>query len=240
MPTSITDQRMNNRSPKGIYKGTREEWLEDSAQIMGTWLNEFITIQDIKEHNKNRQAEHMTLRRFKLSDVAFRCGITSSRSDYRMTHTTAGQIVYDIGTGNGKSEIVISNRLNGSKTKIGSSYIAHVVLHEMVHQCTPYHGHKGQFKRLAQSVGMTGKMTATTNGEDLEKRMISEVINVLGKFPHKAVTSTVTRKGSRMLKVQCSKANCAIIMRASAKVCEMINGQPCPACFQGQLIAEGV
>ena len=208
---------MNNRSPKGIYKGTREEWLEDSAQIMGTWLNEFITIQDIKEHNKNRQAEHMTLRRFKLSDV-----------------------VYDIGTGNGKSEIVISNRLNGSKTKIGSSYIAHVVLHEMVHQCTPYHGHKGQFKRLAQSVGMTGKMTATTNGEDLEKRMISEVINVLGKFPHKAVTSTVTRKGSRMLKVQCAKANCGIIMRASAKVCEMINGQPCPACFQGQLIAEGV
>ena len=40
MPTRAI--HYDNFSPKGIYKGTREEWLEDSARIMADWINEFI------------------------------------------------------------------------------------------------------------------------------------------------------------------------------------------------------
>lgn len=240
MATTInTEQRIANRSPKGVYKGTREEWLEDAAQIMGTWLNEFITVKDIKEHNANRVYVAETLRRFKLSNCAFRCGITSSRKDYRMKHSTVGQIHYDWSTANGKNEIVISNRLNGAKTKVESSYVAQILLHEMIHACTPYHGHRGQFRRLATLIGMTGKMTATVAGEDLESRLISEVVNPLGKFPHKAVTNVVQRKGSRMLKVTCDE--CLIVLRASYSVCDMITKGNCPSCHNlrgGYLISD--
>ena len=235
--TINTEQRIANRSPKGVYKGTREEWLEDAAQIMGTWLNEHITVKDIKEHNANRVYEKHTLRRFKLSNCAFRCGITSARKDYRMTHTTVGQIHYDFSTDNGKNEIVISNRLNGSKTKAESSYVGHILLHEMIHSCTVHHGHKGQFKRLALLVGMTGKMTSTESGEDLDARIIKEVVNPLGKFPHKAVTNVTERKGSRMKKIVCTR--CDLIMRGSRTVVGKVEGANCPCCGVG-FLEEGV
>ena len=246
MPTSTQQkERTANRSPKGVYKGTREEYLEDAALIMGDWINEFITIKDIKEHNKNRIPKSLTLKRFKLSDNRFRCGLTSSRSDYRMKHAAIGQIHYSHSTGNKVNEIVISNRLNGKGTKIQSSVVAHVLLHEMIHACTPYHGHKGEFKRLARALEMDGKLTATENSQALEDRIIQDVVNPLGKFPHKAVTTRTSRKGSRLLKITCTE--CDIVFRASKKVCKRLDEQECVGCLtdgrvhpQGYLVCEGV
>ncbi len=243
MPTKASNY--DNFSPLGIYKGTREEWLEDAARIMGDWLNELITPQDIKNHNKNRIVKNKVLERFKLSDCRFRCGITSSRKDYRMKHYTAGQIHYKQSTGNNVHEIVISNRLNGKGKKSESTHIGHILLHEMIHSCTHGHGHKGEFKRLARGVGMTGKLTMTENGEELEERIKINVVDVLGKFPHKAVISITSKKGSRLLKITCSE--CDIIMRASAKACNKLIDMECPACQnsdyvhnQGYLVVEGV
>lgn len=237
--------RLNNFSPKGIYKGTREEWLEDSAEIMGEWLNEFITPSDIKNHNKDRVVENVFLETFKLNECKFTCGLTSSRVDYRMRFRTMGQCHYKQSTGNNKHEIIISNRLNGNGKKTDSTRIAHVVLHEMIHTCTYGHGHKGEFKRLARALGMDGKLTSTENSPELEKRMKENIVDILGKFPHKAVTTKTSFKGSRLLKITCTE--CDIIMRASAKACNKIHEMECPACPNdnyvhdiGYLVVEGV
>ena len=234
MPTRAI--HYDNFSPKGIYKGTREEWLEDSARIMADWINEFITPQDIRNHNKNRIVENQFLTPFKLSETKFTCGLVSQRVDYRKKYTTLGQCHYKQSTGNNKHEIIISNRLNGNGKKTDSTRIAHVVLHEMIHTCTYGHGHKGAFKRLALALGMSGKMTSTENGEDLEERMKTEIVDVLGKFPHKAVTTVTKRKGSRLLKITCTQCN--IVMRASAKVCDKIIYQDCPACPNDDYVHE--
>ena len=241
MPTKA--QRYDHFSPKGIYKGTREEWLEDAALIMADWINYFITPQDLKNHKLNYIGNY-TLTRFKPSENKYRCGLTSTRSDYRMRAKAIGQIHYKESTGNGKNEIVISNRLNGQGKKTESCKIAHVLLHEMIHASTYAHGHKGEFKRLARSLQMDGKLTATTNSENLEERIKENIVDVLGKFPHKAVVFKPAKKGSRLLKITCTECN--IVMRASSKVCDRLYGSPCPACYfddyeheQGQLQVEG-
>ena len=41
--TAVFSPRLNALcSPKGVFKGTREEWLEAAALIMGAWLNEAL------------------------------------------------------------------------------------------------------------------------------------------------------------------------------------------------------
>ena len=204
------------------------------------WINYFIRPSD--RLRQRRLGKILTT--FKPWENKYRCGLTSSRTDYRMRQKAIGQIHYKQFTGNGKNEIVISNRLNGQSTKTESCKIAHVLLHEMIHACTYGHGHKGEFKRLARSLQMDGKLTATTNSENLEERIKKNVVNVLGKFPHKAVAFKPEKKGSRLLKVTCTE--CDIVMRASSKVCDKLWDMPCPCCAnmdyvhnQGYLRVEG-
>jgi len=48
-----------------------------------------------------------------------------------------------------------------------------VVVHENVHRIVGIKcGHKGAFKRLAESIGLTGKMTSTIAGPELEQKLL--------------------------------------------------------------------
>lgn len=82
---------------------------------------------------------------------------------------------------------------------------ADVLVHEMVHATVGLAaGHKGPFRKCAQAVGLTGKMTATVASEEL-KTKLSKIIEKIGPYPHAGLHA---RNGARtvskgMVKVEC-------------------------------------
>lgn len=62
------------------------------------------------------------------------------------------------------------------------------LLHEMVHAgvgCS--HGHRGPFRTIARAVGLEGKMTSTSAGEELMEHL-RRLADRLGPYPHAAIT----------------------------------------------------
>ena len=84
-------------------------------------------------------------------------------------------------------------------TKVGG-----VLVHELIHaidDCKS--GHKGAFRKMAIACGLTGKMTATGESDDL-KAIIKAIEKKIGKYPHKKLDYTKRKKqGTRNLKIEC-------------------------------------
>jgi hypothetical protein len=93
-----------------------------------------------------------------------------------------------------------------------------VVIHEAIHACLGEgFGHGKEFRALATSVGLEGKMTATTPSETLVGQL-KEIIDELGDYPHVKLTlGTAKKQTTRMLKVQCDNLGCGFIFRTTAK-----------------------
>lgn len=101
-----------------------------------------------------------------------------------------------------------------------------VLVHELVHACTPGSGHKGPFKRLAIKVGLEGKMTATVAGTELTKRL-NALSEELGPYPHSAINLADRKKqGTRLGKIQCT--SCGYTCRVTAKWIEERGTPLCP------------
>jgi len=106
--------------------------------------------------------------------------------------------------------------------------VIETVAHEMVHviagnEC----GHKGPFKRLAVSIGLTGKMTQTTAGPVLLEK-IQAIINEMPEYPHGELTpDTANRKGSRLVKIVCPA--CDNVARQARKTFDTY-GLVCGSC----------
>lgn len=103
-----------------------------------------------------------------------------------------------------------------------------VLAHEAVHavdDCVS--GHKGEFKRIAKDVGLTGKMTATVAGADL-KAELDRIIAALPPLTHGALDlSTRKKQPTRLVKLECD--GCGMILRTTAKWIEQ-TGLPTCAC----------
>ena len=226
------------RNPRGIYKGTREEWLEEAAGIMGEWLNYEFTAERIKNRKKfiikseyqgNGGAKKYSNKRVKFSCSLLSAGMKNGRA---LAH-----IHYAHATGNGYDEIRMGAQVSGRKTKEQSSRVADILLHEMVHSMFPYAGHKGGFRDMAKAVGLTGKMTATVASPALTERIEKHVVKVLGRYPHKGVKLTPRGqrgKGSRLLKFECS---CGCIIRLTQKWVDVSVAKydgviHCPICIE--------
>jgi hypothetical protein len=101
-----------------------------------------------------------------------------------------------------------------------------VLVHELVHACTPGAGHGRAFKRLALRVGLTGKMRSTVAGPDLKAefgRMIAEI----GVYPHSKINLNDRKKQStRLGKVQCS--SCGYMCRVTRKWLDEQGAPLCP------------
>ncbi len=103
-----------------------------------------------------------------------------------------------------------------------------IVVHELCHACRPEAKHGKEFKQLAVSLGLTGKMTSTVPTDELRKSL-AEVIEQIGPYPHPALTGGLSSNGpkqsTRMIKVEC--AECGYLVRTTAKWLEV--GLPlCP------------
>jgi hypothetical protein len=91
-----------------------------------------------------------------------------------------------------------------------------VLVHEMLH-ATGIMGHGADFRRPALALGLTGKMTATTAGPDLEKRLHA-LANRLGVFQHRALVvnpADEKKQSTRMLKATCEE--CEYVIRLTRK-----------------------
>jgi len=86
-----------------------------------------------------------------------------------------------------------------------SNRVADILIHELVHATVGLEaGHGKEFKQCATSVGLTGKMTATTATEEL-KATISQWVEELGQYPHATLSSNgIKKQSTRMIKCVCS------------------------------------
>ena len=79
-----------------------------------------------------------------------------------------------------------------------------ILVHELIHAIDDCkNGHKKAFKDIAVSVGLTGKMTATTSTSELEESL-KDLVRRYGEYPHAKIdTSKRKKQTTRMLKVEC-------------------------------------
>jgi hypothetical protein len=103
-----------------------------------------------------------------------------------------------------------------------------VLVHELIHAWDRgQSGHAGAFRACAKRVGLTGKMTATTVGDELREQL-AEMVGELGGYPHarlNLIAAAEKKQGTRMLKVECPA--CGYTLRTTAKWLEV--GVPtCP------------
>lgn len=92
-------------------------------------------------------------------------------------------------------EIFISPMLSDSVKVMGT------LIHELVHATVGLDkGHSGEFKTLALRLGLTGKMTSTTIGEELNKTL-GIIKNNLGEYPHGKVKINKPRETPTRVKL---------------------------------------
>ena len=106
-----------------------------------------------------------------------------------------------------------------------------VLVHELIHawdDCKS--GHKGEFARVAKAVGLVGKLTVTTPGDELTDKL-KVILNSLGDYPHSVLVAEEMKKQkkpqtTRMLKLEAVEC-CGYTVRTTQKWIE--KGLPtCP------------
>jgi hypothetical protein len=84
--------------------------------------------------------------------------------------------------------------------------VAGTLAHELVHAAVGLeHGHDATFKKCATKIGLTGKMTATDEGE-VFKATIAPILDAIGPYPHatlSAMTNGRKTQTTRMIKCEC-------------------------------------
>lgn len=101
-----------------------------------------------------------------------------------------------------------------------------VLVHELVHAVVPKAKHGKEFKRVAYSVGLTGKATATVAGPELEEKL-KTLSEKLGAFPHSAINLADRKKqATNLKKVEC--IDCGYVVRVTNKWIESVGTPICP------------
>jgi len=243
-------------SPKGVFKGTREEWLEVSGNIMGSWIDEDMNAPIIvgRQGRLNKSNDTMLLKNylssrygfkpssytFKAQKIRYSCSLQDTGM---VASSSLAHVHLKASTGNNYDEIRMGVHVGGRKLKNDSIRVCDILLHEIIHTLCPQAGHRGAFRYIATFMGLEGKMTATSASDDLAKRIKNEVIDVIGKYPHMAIQLTPRGKrgkGSRSIKCQCRNPHCLFVMRTTKKWLEMATYDlMCPICHDGPMIIEG-
>lgn len=82
-----------------------------------------------------------------------------------------------------------------------------VLVHELIHawdDCQS--GHQGEFARIARALGLVGKLTVTTLGDELAEKL-KAVLQTLGEYPHsellfEEMDKQIKKQTTRMIKLQ--------------------------------------
>ena len=95
------------------------------------------------------------------------------------------------------------------------SHVLDVLLHEMIHAACPDDGHRGGFPSLAKRCGLTGKMTATVAGPELQEKLEGYLKDCLPPMPpgYGDLNPNRKKQSTRMRKYICP--SCCQIIRAA-------------------------
>jgi hypothetical protein len=124
--------------------------------------------------------------------------------------TKIGQCWAPAASADSYSEIFVSPELNDGARIMG------VLAHELVHATVGCEaGHKAPFKRCAETIGLTGKMTATTETTEFNA-WATTVMARIGAYPAGGmITGGRKKQSTRLLKCECT--DCGYTARVSAK-----------------------
>ena len=97
--------------------------------------------------------------------------------------------------------------------------IADILTHELVHAALSDAGHGKEFRRVATSLGLCGKMTATEAGPGWFE-WAQPLLDYIGPYPGSALETQPTGKGGGKKKqttrqIKCECLECGFIFRAS-------------------------
>ena len=110
-----------------------------------------------------------------------------------------GQCWHPKASAGGWIEVFISPLISDPLTALG------ILMHEKVHAVVGNEaGHGPEFKRCADAIGLVGKATQCLPGGELNEWLTSEVLPMLGDYPHDALDPGNRKKQStRLIKVIC-------------------------------------
>ncbi|HEV2651699.1 MAG TPA: transcription elongation protein SprT [Rhizomicrobium sp.] len=98
--------------------------------------------------------------------------------------------------------------------------VVDTLVHELIHAAAGIEeGHKGEFKRVARVLGMSGKLTSCGMGDALRDRVLP-ILRDAGPFPHAklnegGLTTRPTKQTARMVKCWCEE--CGYVVRSTRK-----------------------
>lgn len=147
-----------------------------------------------------------------------------------------GQCWKTVCSRDGHNEIFISPELGDDARICG------VIAHELAHaidNCE--HGHKKEFKKIATAIGLTGKMTATTESPEFVHWVGENVTAVIGPYPAGPLTNPAAiaipaprKPRAKTLRFVCP--DCDYEARVPEK-CAEENGAPiCPSCHDAMVM----
>lgn len=122
------------------------------------------------------------------------------------------------------SEIFVSPEITAPGNSIK---VLGVLAHELVHATVGNeHGHKKPFKQCAIAIGLTGKMTATSESAEFVA-WAKALIDKIGKMPAGALAQGLRKKQTtRLLKCECE--TCGYMARVTRKWVEDAGAPICP------------
>tara|TARA_R110000751_G_scaffold140736_1_gene244426 strand:- start:163 stop:756 length:594 start_codon:yes stop_codon:yes gene_type:complete len=182
-----------------------------------TWLNEAITL-----FRPLFTAAGHTI----PENIRVTCG-WPSKSAGRSSKRRVGECWSPVASEDATHEIIVSMVISDPIEALD------ILCHELVHATVGVEcGHKGEFRKLAIKLGLTGKMTATVAGPELFKQL--ETMSAkLNEYPHAKIDfANKTKQSTRMIKVECIDQDCGMVFRTSRKWLEA-NGSDqfdCPIC----------
>lgn len=133
-----------------------------------------------------------------------------------------GQCFAPSASSDNTTEIFISPSLDDDMEVAGT------LAHEMVHAVVGIPaGHGKAFRKLALQIGLTGKMTSTTEGPEF-KKALAPILAELGKYPHAQlnVRGQLKKQGTRLIKAECT---CGYTVRITRKWLNELGAPHCPA-----------
>ena len=168
---------------------------------------------------------------FKISEIRDKLKVSCSMMIGQRKSSKFGAIGQHLPTEWNKAqnhEMLISPTLENGVQVVG------VLIHEMCHAIQRHmygntvRAHGKEFRKIAQSVLLTGKMTATTESPEL-KIIIENWIAEIGKYPHSEINlKGRKRQGVRNLKVEC--ISCDWSFRTSNKNISLMSSTKCLCC----------
>ena len=119
--------------------------------------------------------------------------------------------------------------------------IAGVLVHELVHAAVGHEAKHGKlFAKPARALGLEGKLTATTVGEEFFA-WAQPLLDHIGPFPGHELEGALAggrkTQTTRMVKVECD--DCGFAFRASQTQIDRITDHTCIACVDGTLQTKG-